>query len=76
MTNIMHIKGEQRLLYNLKVRHKKYAFDILKNISEYVNLVQLMDLLENVNHAISILGYWIFDYNYEKALCMTQENCM
>ena len=32
-----------------------------------------MDSLVNVNHAISILGYWIFDSNYKKALCLTQE---
>ena len=49
------------------------AFDTLKNVSEYVTLEQLMDSLGNVNHAISIVGYWIFDSNYEKALCLTQE---
>ena len=59
----MHIKGEQNLRYNLKVWHKNYDFDILKNISEYITLVQLMDSLGNVNDAISIVGYWIFDCN-------------
>ena len=53
----MHIKGEQHLRYNLKVRHKNYAFDIINNIRECFNLVQLMDPLGNVNHAISIVGY-------------------
>ena len=43
MTNRMNIKGEQRLRYNMKVWHKKDAFDILNNISEYVTLLQLMD---------------------------------
>ena len=32
-----------------------------------------MDSLGNVNHAISIVGHWIFDSNYKKALCLTQE---
>ena len=32
-----------------------------------------MDLLGNVNHAISIVGYYIFYSNYNKALCLTQE---
>ena len=73
MTNIMNIKGEQHLRYNMKVRHKKYAFYILKIISEYVNFVQLMDSLLNVNNDISIVGYWIFDSNYEKAICTAQE---
>ena len=37
------------------------AFDILNDISEYVTLVQLMNSLGNVNRAISIVGYQIFD---------------
>ena len=32
-----------------------------------------METLGNVNHAISIVGYWIFDSNYEKALHLTRE---
>ena len=47
-------------------------YDILNNISEYVTLVQLMYSLGNMNHAISVVGYWIFDSNYKKALCLTQ----
>ena len=31
-----------------------------------------MDLLGNVNHAISVVGYWIFDWNYEKALVLNR----
>ena len=52
----------------MKVWHKNDAFDILKNISECVTLVKLMQPLGNVNHAISILGYWIFDSNDDKSL--------
>ena len=33
-----------------------------------------MESLGNVNHAIIILGYWIFYMNYEKSLCLTQES--
>ena len=33
-----------------------------------------MDSLGNMNHAISILGYWIFDSNYKKAIFLTQES--
>ena len=47
---------------------KNYAFDILNDISEDVTLVQLTESPGNVNHAISIVGNWIFD----KALCLTQ----
>ena len=72
MTNRRKTKVEHNLRYNLKVWHKKDYFDILKNVSEYVTLVQLMDSLGNVNHAISRVWYWIFDSNYNKALCLTQ----
>ena len=33
-----------------------------------------MDSIRNVNHAIIIVGYWIFDSNYEQALCLTRES--
>ena len=33
-----------------------------------------MDSLGNVNHAISISGYWIFDSNHEKERFLTQES--
>ena len=45
---------------------EKVFFGILKNVSEYVTLVQLMELLGNVNLAISIVGYWIFTQNMRK----------
>ena len=51
---------------------KNYTFDIIKNVNEYVTLVQLMNSLGNVNHAISIVGHWMFESNYKKALCLTQ----
>ena len=47
-------------------------FYILTEISEHVTLVQLMDSLGNVNHAISVVGYWIFDSNYERALVLNR----
>ena len=68
MTNRMYIKVEHFLRYNMKIWHKNDAFDILKNISEYVTLVQLMDSLVNLNNAISILVYWIFYSKYDKAI--------
>ena len=74
MENKIKIKGEKNLQYNLTIWKKIYAFDILNDINEYVTLVQLMESLGNVNHAISIVGYCIFDSNYNKALCLTQES--
>ena len=68
------IKGEQNLQYNLTIWKKNDDFYILNDTSEDVTLVQLMDSLVNMNHAISILGYWIFDSNYKKALFL-YKNC-
>ena len=47
-------------------------YKILEDISENVTLVQLMDSLGNVNHAISGVGNWIFDSNYEIALVLNR----
>ena len=33
-----------------------------------------MDSLGNFNHAISVVGYCIFDSNYEKALVLNRES--
>ena len=48
------------------------SYKILKYISENVTLVQLMYSLGDLNHAISVVGYCIFDSNYEKALVVNR----
>ena len=50
------------------------SYNILKDISEHVTLVQIIDYLGNANIAISVVGYWIFDSNYEKALVLYRES--
>ena len=49
------------------------SFKFLKDISEHVTLVQLMDYLDNVNHAIIVVGYWIFESKYERAIVLNRE---
>ena len=57
------------------MKHKKKGYyDILTYISKNVTLVQLMDYLENENHAISVVGYWIFESNYKRALVLNIES--
>ena len=48
--------GDQRLHYSSK-KLKKVQFNIIHDISENVTLVQLMDSIGNVNHAVSIVVY-------------------
>ena len=59
-------KCEPKVHYILVKYKKKGSYNILKDISEHVTLFQLMDSLVNANHAISVVGYWIFDSNYKK----------
>ena len=49
------------------------SYNILTDISEHFSLVQLMGYLGNLNHAISVAGYWIFESNYERALVLNRE---
>ena len=51
---------------------KKGQYNFLGDISENVTLVQLMYSLGNVTHAISVVGNWIFDSNYEKSLVLNR----
>ena len=37
-------------------------------------LIQLMNSLGNLNHAISMVGYWIFESNYEQEMFLTRES--
>ena len=62
--------GEARMIYNLIKYKKMREYKILEGISENFTLVQLMDSLGNVNRAISVVGNWIFESNYEKALVL------
>ena len=65
--------GEQNLRYNANKCKKKGNFYILIDMIENATLAKLMVTLGNVNNDISIVGHWIFDSNYEKALHLTRE---
>ena len=72
MLNNKRNKGEARVHYKLIKYKKKGDYKILEDISANVTLVQLMYSLGNVNHAISVVGNWIFDSNYERALVLNK----
>ena len=60
------------MYYSLRKYTKMGSYDILTYISEHVTLFQLMDYLVNVNRAISVVGYWLFESNYKKALVLNR----
>ena len=66
--------GEQHLRYNMMKWVKKGAFDLINGIRENVTLAQLMDDPGNLNHAISIVRYWILESKYERELHMPRES--
>ena len=65
--------SEPKVHYSLAKYKKKGYYDILTDISEFFTLVQLMDYLGNVNHTFSVVGYWIFDSNYNISLVLNIE---
>ena len=72
MLNRKRNKGEARVHYKLMKYKEMGEYKILEDISANVTIVQLMDSLGNVNHAISVVGSWIFDSNYEIALVLNR----
>ena len=63
LKNKKRIKAEPRAYYSLRKYKKKGSYDIMTDTSAYFTLVQLMDYLVNMNHSLSVVGYWIFDSN-------------
>ena len=74
MLNHKRNKGETRVHYKLMEYKKMGEYKILEDISANGTLVQLMYSLGNENHAISVVGSWIFDSNYERALVLNKES--
>ena len=64
---------DQSLRYNIIKWKNQGSFDSLKDISYYIKLLQLMHLIGNVNHAVSIVGKCIFDSNFKKDLPLLLE---
>ena len=62
------------MYYSLSKYKNIVSHDILTDISEHVTLLKLLNFFGNVNHAISVVGYWIFDSNYEKVLVLNRES--
>ena len=58
-------------IITLRNEKKQGSFDILHDISENFTLVQLMESVCNVNNAVSIVGYGIFDSNHQTEFSLT-----
>ena len=67
------LKANQECIIAREKNKRKESYDIMTGISEHSNLVKLIYSLFNINHAISVVGYWIFDSNYKRALLLNRE---
>ena len=65
-------KVEPKVYYSLSRYKNMGSCDILTDISEHVTLLQLMNYLGNLNHAISVVEYWIFESNYKNHLYLIE----
>jgi hypothetical protein len=50
------------------------SYNIFENISDYPRVLQLQDKDGNTQHAVTIVGNYIFDANCARALDLTREN--
>ena len=72
LKNENNIKGEPKVHYIQRKYKKIGSYDILTDMSEHFSLVKFMEYLVNVDHAISVIGYWIFDSNYKRSLVLNR----
>ena len=49
------------------------AFDILQNHCNYPTVCLLLDTAHRKNQCITVCSKWIFDYNLESALPLTED---
>ena len=52
----------------------KVTFVVYNDISAQINLIQLMETVGNVNHALSIFLILIYDFNYKGYLPLMKES--
>ena len=51
----------QHIIFKIIPWKNKGIFDALNDIIDNMKLLQLMDLIGNINRAVSIVRKWIFD---------------
>ena len=60
----------QRYFYKIVQLKKTGELYIFNGISDHMTLVQLIDTAGNANHVVSITRFWIYDFNYKRALTL------
>ena len=72
LKNENKVKGGPKVHYSLRKYLNKGSYDIMTYMGENITLFKLMDSLGNIDHAISVVGYWIFDSNYKISLVLNR----
>ena len=65
---------DQCLRYKTIKWKNQGSFDVLNDISDHMKFSQLMDLIGNANHTMSIVVKWIFYSNFKKYLLLLVES--
>ena len=65
MTDMVRNKGEKSIWYKLEHCKMSGKFETINDISDNVTLFQLIYMIGNVNHAVSISGTWMYNSNNE-----------
>ena len=61
------------MYYSLRKYKNDGTYNILTDISEHITLVEVINYLGNVNHAIIVVEYRIFDSKYKRALVLNRK---
>ena len=69
-------KGEQKIKYTIKSwTQTNDQFDILKDDNEAVpTICQLQNSQGSIGHVIAVVGEWIFDSTFPRAIPLKKEN--
>ena len=65
-------KKNKKNMIKFRNRKKTATIDILQNQYKYPTVCLLLDMAHRTNHCITVCGKWIFDYNLESALPLTE----
>ena len=65
---------EPRLRYTATFYVRDDQYDVVKEISKHITLLQLEDVKGSISHSCTVVGKWIFDSNFAYALPLSTKS--
>ena len=72
--NIVRGKGTPQCKLSYKIFKESYGYDTLLDIYTYQKLLQLKNVIDGINHYVTVVGKCIFDSNFPFVLPDTKDN--